>query len=318
MNRFNIIRIFLFIALFAVKISVLDAQNIWRVDTMYLKSQDLRNYYTDKWNNPLAKIVIPIALKGVAVDETESVDSTWTDKGRIFVLVYTGERDDAKEITLLHDDFTPLQIVFSNYGIDRVEGKKVYVINIDVHSEKEKKIPVDYNPQFKVYSGIGLNPMLQIAPTFNVGFDCHRVNVWLSASHSLATSEEAYVYNSANELLGQHNYRIMRLGLNVGYEFEPWQRKMPLLGIMPQVGIALDHVYSSEKEISGNGFNAYKFLAGARIALKTNNRHWCFFATPELNLNLGSNPSKNYENITESISSLKKSFDVQVGVLYYF
>lgn len=202
--------------------------------------------------------------------------------------------------------------------INGVQPKQVKKYGVESMSIEKKKEPSDYIPQFKVYTGIGFNPLLQLSPTLNFGFDCYRWNVWLSASHSLTTSKKAYVYNSANELLGQHNYHIMRLGLNVGYEFEPWQRKMPLLGIMPQVGIAVDHVYSSEKGINGNGFNAYTFLAGARISLKTNNRHWCFFATPELNLNLGSNPSKNYEYITESISDIKKSFDVQVGVLYYF
>lgn len=202
--------------------------------------------------------------------------------------------------------------------INGVQPKQVKKYGVESMTIEKKKEPSDYIPKFKVYTGIGFNPILQWAPAVNIGFDCHRWNVWLSASHSLTTSKEAYVYNSANELLGKHNYHYLRLALNVGYEFEPWKRNMPLFGIMPQVGIALDHVYSSEKEISGNGFNAYKFLAGVRIALKTNNRHWCFFATPELSLNLDSNPSKNYENISESVSDIKKSFDVQVGVLYYF
>lgn len=201
--------------------------------------------------------------------------------------------------------------------INGVQPQQVKKYGVESMIIEKKKTPADYNSRFKMYLGFGLNPMLQLAPTVNVGFDCHRVNVWLSASHSLTTSEDAYVYNSAKELLGQHNYHIMRLGLNVGYEIEPWKRKMPLFGIMPQVGIAWDYIYSSEKNISGNGFNSYTFLAGARIALKTNNRHWCFFVNPEFNLNLGSNPSKNYENITLSIKSLKKSFDVQIGVLYY-
>ncbi len=200
---------------------------------------------------------------------------------------------------------------FRKYGVEPLGTR-------GTKEPKEPKEPKQYDPSFKIYVGAGFNPMLQFAPTVNIGFDCHRVNVWLSASHSLTTSKEAYVYNSANELLGKQNYHYLRLGLNVGYEFELWERKIPLFGIMPQGGIAWDHVYSSGKDISGNGFNAYTLVAGARLAFKTNNRHWCFFATPEFNLKLGSKPSNNYDNITQSISGLKKNFDVQVGVLYYF
>lgn len=320
MNRLNIIWIFSFFVLSTVGTSVLNAQNIWKVDTMYLKSQDLRNYYTDKWNNPLAKIVIPIALKGVAVDKTEMVDSTWIDRGRIFVLVFTGERDDAKEITLLHDDFTPLRIVFSKYGIDKVEGKKVYVINIDVHNEKEGKGPNDYDSNFKVYAGLGINPVFnQIPLSVNVGFDYSHWNVWLSVAHSLASSDEKlYVYNIKNEMQGSHKYSYLRLGLNFGYEWEPWEKVAPLFSIMPQAGIAWDQVYSDQKDINANGFSSYNLVVGARLSLKTNNRRFCFFATPEYNLNLGSKPKSNYEEITNSISSLNPSFGLQFGVLYYF
>ena len=200
----------------------------------------------------------------------------------------------------------------------RFVGGKKYTLSVWTKANEVVRGPVDYNPKFKIYLGAGFNPMLQLAPIANIGFDCHRVNVWLSASLlNLTTSDDAYVYNSANELLGKHNYHYLRLGLNVGYEFKLWKRGFPLCGIMPQLGIAWDKV-SSGKSISGNGFNAYKFVAGARLALKTNDRHWCFFATPELNFNLGSKPSNNFDNITQSISDLKKSFDVQVGVLYYF
>ncbi len=202
--------------------------------------------------------------------------------------------------------------------INGVQAKQVKKYGVESMTIEKKKEPTEYNSNFNIYAGLGLNTTLQIAPTINIGFDYHHWNVCLSASHSIKTSKDAFVYNTANELLGKHQFHYMRLGLNVGWEWEPWEHKVPLFSIMPQLGIAWDYVYSSEKEISGNGFNAYKFLAGARIALKTNNRHWCFFATPELNLNLGCNPSKNYDNITGSVKDLKKNFDVQLGVLYYF
>lgn len=224
--------------------------------------------------------------------------------------------DGEHEQRIIIQSSTAREIISSDSIPRFISGRQYY---LEVWEKSSDNLGPDlYNPKFKVYVGAGFNPMLQLAPTVNIGFDFHCVNVWFSASHSLTTSEEAYVYNSANELLGKHNYHYLRLGINVGYEFEPWKQKMPLFGFMPQVGIAWDHVYSTEKGISGNGFNAYTFVAGARLALKTNNRHWCFFATPEFNLNLGSKPSNNYDNITQSVSGLKKSFDVQVGVLYYF
>lgn len=203
--------------------------------------------------------------------------------------------------------------------INGVQPKQVKKYGVESMIIEKKRNRVDYNPEYKLFSGIGINPILQFSPTINIGFDCNRWNVWLSASHSVSSSDAAFVYDSASKLLGKHQYHYLRLGINAGWEWETWERdiSIPLFSFMPQVGIAFDHVYSSEKDISGNGFNAYAFLVGARIALKTNNRHWCFFATPELNLNLGSNPNKNYENITESIKGLKKSFDIQVGVLYY-
>ena len=313
-------RIHLFFLISCLSINIAVAQEkTCKVLSMVLDTQDLSNDKVDLNGEPLAKIIINIPqLEGAKIKAESGVMESGGDHGSYYAYVTAGKRDDTKRIEIQHSDIHPLEIVFSDYGIDKVVGKRVYIITVEVHVNPQIRFPIDYNPKFKMHLGIGLNPMLQLAPAVNIGFDCHRWNVWLSASHSLTTSKEAYVYNSANELLGKHNYHYLRFGLNVGYEFEPWKRKMPLFGIMPQVGIALDHVYSSEKEISGNGFNAYKFLAGVRIALKTNNRHWCFFATPELNLNLGSNPNKNYENITGSISNLKKNFDVQVGVLYYF
>lgn len=200
--------------------------------------------------------------------------------------------------------------------IDGMQRKTFRKYGVEPLGNRKAKGPKSYDPSFKVYVGAGLNPMLQMSPTVDFGFDYKHLNVWLSASHSLNLSKELYVYNNANEQLGSHKYSYLRLGLNVGYELEPWEKI--LFSVMPQAEIAWDQVYSSEKDISGNGFNAYKFVAGARLAFKTNNRHWCFFATPEFNFNLGSKPNNNYDNITRSISGLKKSFDVQVGVLYYF
>lgn len=226
--------------------------------------------------------------------------------------------DDGKHDQYLKIDYPKCAIkeikAGNDHPIPRFQGGKRYEISIRV----KRKGPEEYDPAFKMYLGGGINPLLQWAPTVNVGFDWQRFNMWLSASHSIVSSNKLFVYDAANEQLGTHKFSYLRLGLNAGWEWEPWEQAAPLFSIMPQVGFALDCVYSNKKELDGNGFNAYNFVVGARFALKTNNRRFCFFATPELNLNLGYNPKKNYEEITGNINSLKKSFDIQLGVLYYF
>lgn len=275
-------------------------------------------YDTNK--RPYATIVVRIS-DGETPDKLEFSGTinlkNWrkisNSKYRVFM------QDDGLHDQILYIDcprYEQKKIV-SNDNFRFVGGKKY---TLSVWTKTDVKGPIDYNPEFKMYSGLGLNPVLQLAPIVNVGFDYYHWNVWLSASYSLAHSEELYVYNTKNELLGSHKYSYLRLGLNVGYEWEPWEKISPLFSVMPQAEIAWDQVYSSQKDVSANGFTAYNVVVGARLAFKTNNRRFCFFATPGYTLNIGSNPKSNFEQITniDDLKSLKPSFDLQVGVLYYF
>jgi len=279
---------------------------------------DLSNDRVDNNGEPLAKIVVNIPLEGAIIKSESGIMETGGDHGSYFAYVTAGKRDDTKRIEIRHSDIHPLEIVFSDYGYSKIEGKKVYVITVNVYDTKIKSAPASYNPDLKWFMGLGINTSFQFAPTANLGFDCQHWNLWASFSHSLSSSEELIVYNKDNIEQCKHNYHYMRLSLNAGWEWEPWEDKTPLLGIMPCIGLAWDRIYSKTKDEIGDGFNAYYILVGTRISLKTNNRRFCFFASPSLNLNIGSNPRKNFDIITNEIVDLKSNFDFQIGAIYYF
>lgn len=203
-----------------------------------------------------------------------------------------------------------------NISIMDVENKQVKKFGVDPIDIKDKRKPKPYLPNLNVYCGLGINPLLQLSPSINLGIDYKHWNFWSTISHSLSQSE-GYIYNSDNNLLGINEYNILKISVHAGWEWEPWADNIPLFGITPNIGIAWDHVYSN-KEINGNGYDGLNFMIGSRIALKTNNRHYSFFVSPAINFNLYSNPKNNYEIITEEIKELKSTFELQIGAIYYF
>lgn len=295
----------------------------WRATRMQLKSNNLtwaeglENEEDGKDDNrqPLAKIVLYIPLPNVKFSDDARIKKTGGHTSEYFAFVTAGYRCETQSIQITHPNAHPLEIIFEKFLKDKISGQNVYEIWVEVDTISG---PKQYNPELKWYTGLGINTSFQFAPTANFGFDCRHWNLWASFSHSLSSSKELVVYNKDNIEQCRHNYHYMRVSLNSGWEWEPWDNKTPLFGIMPCIGLAWDRIYSKTKDEIGDGFNAYYILAGTRISLKTNNRRFCFFASPSLNLNIGSNPRKNFDIITNEIVDLKSNFDIQIGAIYYF
>lgn len=317
------ILIIFFIQLSTLFNHVFGQKITWEVIRMELDSMNLSiNNDVDENGEPLAKIVLYIPIDSVKIQPETRIKRTGGDHGEYFAFVTAGYRDDAKRIEIQHGKIHPLEIKFEDWGFPKIEGQKVYRIWVKVDSITTYGLnqysPESYDPDLKWFMGLGINTSFQFAPIANFGFDCRHWNLWASFSHSLSTSKELIVYNKDNIEQCRHNYHYMRLSLNAGWEWEPWENKTPLLGIMPCIGLAWDRIYSKTKDEIGDGFNAYYILVGTRISLKTNNRRFCFFASPSLNLNIGSNPRKNFDIITNEIVDLKSNFDLQIGAIYYF
>lgn len=205
----------------------------------------------------------------------------------------------------------------SSDSIPRFKGGRQYHVELWEILEGPKP-PQKYNPS--AFIGVGFSPIPSLSPSFSIGYDFNHINVWLYGSYSFKNWDELFVYDSSNKKIGSHKYKNLRIGVNGGYEFELRKDATPIAGIMPYLGASWDRFGSTNSDVPLDGFSSYSLNIGLRGALKTNNRQWCFYISPEIDWNFMNNPKDNYNTITEYIPSIKKQIEIniQFGVLFYF
>ena len=112
--------------LFAVFIST-DAQEMSVKSFEYLP-KDLTartSARNDRNGTPCAVIRVGIALQGVVFDGN-TIDLPVYNTGEYLVYMTEGSR----QITIRHDNYVPLTVVFADYGIDKVESSNTYRLTV--------------------------------------------------------------------------------------------------------------------------------------------------------------------------------------------
>ena len=118
--------LFLASLLFAVFISI-DAQKM-TVESFEYLPKDLvarTSARNDRNGIPCAVIRVGIALQGVVFDGN-TIGAPVYNTGEYLVYMPGGSR----QITIRHDSYLPLTVVFADYGIDKVESSNTYRLTV--------------------------------------------------------------------------------------------------------------------------------------------------------------------------------------------
>ena len=114
--------------LFAVFISI-DAQKM-TVESFEYLPKDLTartSPRNDRNGTPCAVIRVGIALQGVVFDGN-TIGAPVYNTGEYLVYMPEG----SKQLTIRHDSYLPLTVVFADYGIDKVESSSTYRLTVPI------------------------------------------------------------------------------------------------------------------------------------------------------------------------------------------
>ena len=110
--------------------TVIAGAQVLRVMSFRLVQNDIsavKYQRLDLNSKPCALIKVGLGLQGAKFPGTEVVGGVKFDTGEYWVYVVDG----TKRLKVMHNDYTPLYIDFSNYPEQRLEGGRTYVLLLD-------------------------------------------------------------------------------------------------------------------------------------------------------------------------------------------
>ena len=110
--------------------SVITGAQVLKVMSFRLATNDIsavKYQRLDLNGNPCALIKVGLGVQGAKFPGTEVVGDLKFDTGEYWVYVVDG----TKKLKVMHNDYTPLYIDFSNYPEQRLEGGRTYVMLLD-------------------------------------------------------------------------------------------------------------------------------------------------------------------------------------------
>lgn len=266
----------------------------------------------DKDNKPAALIKVQLPEKGASFENTYLLpDSIDYKEGEYMVYMAAG----AKKLKIKFPRCLPIEILFSDYGINPLSGKSTYVLKVVVVRDSQ--------PTSSFILGAGFNVTPFLGPSVNLGFMFKNFSVEAGAVYGLNKSADVYIYDKAGSLVDGYNYTAMRGFLHVGYDI--WTA--PVFAVTPQVGAAFNIVKGSklsDVSTSNNildGASAMSGTIGARLMFAPSGAGGIFrlYLTPEYNFAISKN--KNFEalsNFDSKIKSWADGLNVNLGLLLYF
>ena len=268
--------------------------------------------HLDKDRNPAALIKVQLPERGASFENTYMLpDSINYKEGEYMVYMAAG----AKKLKIKFPQCLPIEVLFSDYGINTVTGKSTYVLKVVVVRETR--------PTSSFILGAGFNVMPFLGPSINLGFMFKNFCVEAGAVYGFNKSTDIYVYDKAGALVDGYNYKAMLGFLHVGYDI--WTA--PVFAITPQVGAAfniisgsrLSDVNASDKIL--DGATAMSGTVGARLMFAPSGASGAFrlFLTPEYDFAISKD--KNFDALSTFDSKIKSWADglnVNLGLLFYF
>lgn len=165
--------------------------------------------------------------------------------GEILLYVPKG----TKRITVRHKKVMPLR----DYEIpETIEPKTTYdaVLTLSETAIARQKANKNHN----VFIGAGFNILSISGPSASIGFDINHHVAEIQVVYGLNKTGDLYFYDKANMLKAVWNYNALRTSLRYGYDFQPTD----FLGIMPQLGVAVNMFTGSDGEESRIRTENYK------------------------------------------------------------
>ena len=110
--------------------TVIASAQVLRVMSFRLAQNDIsavKYQRLDLNGQPCALIKVGLGVQGAKFPGTEVVGDVKFDTGEYWVYVVDG----TKKLKVMHNDYTPLYIDFSNYPEQRLEGGRTYVMLLD-------------------------------------------------------------------------------------------------------------------------------------------------------------------------------------------
>ncbi|MBR1400592.1 MAG: autotransporter outer membrane beta-barrel domain-containing protein [Prevotella sp.] len=231
--------------------------------------------------------------------------------GEILLYVPKG----TKRITVRHKKMMPLR----DYDIpETIESKTTYdaVLTLSETAIARQKANKNHN----VFIGAGFNILSISGPSASIGFDINHHVTEISVVYGMNKTGDLYFYDKANTLKAVWNYNALRTSLRYGYDFQPTD----FLGIMPQLGVAVNMFTGSDGEESRIRTENYKkassvsALAALRFTISFSN-NFKIQLTPEYDF--GVMESNNCELVCEYDSTFKSwtnGFNINLGLIIFF
>jgi len=227
-------------------------------------------------------------------------------------MVYMGE--GAKKLKVKFPKCLPVEVVFEDYGIQKLEGKVTYILKIIVER--------DVQPISSFTLGAGFNVFAALGPCLTLGFDYKHFNVEIGGTYGLGKSSDIYIYDKAGTLKDDYSYAPIRGFLRAGYDV----KLSPIISLTPQVGGAfniikgsrLDDVSSAQDAVL-DGASAISATIGLRLMFAPFGRTFRLQVTPEYDFAVSKD--KNFEALGEFDSKIKswaEGLNVSLGMLFYF
>lgn len=233
--------------------------------------------------------------------------------GEYYVYMASG----AKRLTIKYPHCLPLNVDFTEYGINSLETKSTYVLKIVINHEGFSK--------FKKKS-IYMEPFMQIGNLTafggSIGGYVGHLNVEVSYLIGLSESEEIYWNNTSGTNAsspGSYTYKPTFIGGKVGYAFyigKPFR-------VTPQVGMGVVSLKGTEKKNGDTQLDAQKgYALNASISGRIDYLilPWLGIGlSPELSLSLSrSDLYERVSDVSTKIDGFAKGFNVKLGVFFNF
>ena len=214
-----------------------------------------------------------------------------------------------KRLTVRREGCMPLK----GYSIPiPIETKVAYDAYIEIGTSDNKE-----TQQHPVYIGVGYNIMSIQGPTAVLGVDIKNHVVELGAVYGLDKTDRLYFYDKSNNLKASYEYQAVRAQLRYGYDI----MAAPFLGIMPQVGAAMNIYSGKDNETKTEDFekaSSVSVIGALRFSLSLGSRVK-IQVTPEYDF--GAYKSKNCKLISDNDQTFRgwtEGFNLNVGMMFYF
>ncbi len=253
------------------------------------------------------RLVLPNAqFEGQVVDVKEQPSEYW---------IYMAQ--GSKKLTIIVSGYLPLDVVFEDYEINRLEKLHTYILTVEIPNQKRNYVNPDavyVQGFYQVGSSMGAGA--------SVGGYFKNINLEGSITIGLSESEEiAWKSTKSKSDYGySYTYKPMFFGLKFGYGI----RCGNTFRITPQIGIGVSSVKGSEaKKGQGTDPDATSCYAvpasvGARMELYLSN-HFGLCASPEFGFVVTS--SDTYSKLSDLSSKVKgygSGFNARLGVFVCF